>query len=82
MKETDCIKVDLFGQFKVEYKGKIIAGGRSKTTQYDKLMLVLLYFTKEGVFRDILDETLFDGKDLLDSRHATQSILFNTKKAS
>lgn len=85
MRMTDnqegIIYVRMLGGFSVTYNGKLIAGGsKASDSQLNYLLMILIHNREKGVTRDMLEELLFEGRDMSNVHHTLQSVIYNTKK--
>ena len=79
--KDNIMHVKTFGNFMMSYNGQSITGkNKTSESQFNYLMEIILHTGKEGVDRDILEQSLFRHKDLNNIHHATQSVIYNAKK--
>ena len=77
----DRLQVRTLARFAVSWNGKIIVGGANyNESQFVYLMQMLLHAGRAGVSRSALEEVLFEARDVSNTRHAIQSIIYNAKK--
>ena len=77
----EALRVRTFGRFSIAWKDTMVVGGTSyNESQFTYLMQILLHAGKKGVSRSELEEALFEGRELNNVRHATQSVIYNAKK--
>ena len=75
------LHVQMFGDFALRYRGKIITNeGRTSESQFAYLMQLVLHNRKNGISRDQVERILFEDRDLDDVHHATRSVVYNAKK--
>ena len=76
-----ALKVRMLGRFSVSWNDEMIAGGSNYSeSQFVYLMQILLHAGRKGVSRTALEEVLFEGREISNIRHATQSVIYNAKK--
>ena len=81
MVEDFALEVRTLGRFTIAKKEKMIVGGTNTSeSQFTYLMQMLLHAGKKGVSRAELEEVLFEGRELNNRRHATQSVIYNAKR--
>ena len=81
MVEDFALEVRTLGRFTIAWKEKMIVGGTNTSeSQFTYLMQMLLHAGKKGVSRAELEEVLFEGRELNNRRHATQSVIYNAKR--
>lgn len=79
--EENCLQVQMFGGFSLVWKGKLVAGSKKTSeSQFNYLMQLLLHHCKEGVSRDMVEQVLFEDRDILDIHHAARCVIYNAKK--
>ena len=79
--EEQALEVRMLGRFAIAWKDTVIVGGTSSSeSQFTYLMQMLLHAGKKGVSRAELEEVLFEGRELNNRRHATQSVIYNAKR--
>ena len=79
--EEGCLHVQMFGGFSLFWNGKLVAGSKKTSeSQFNYLMQLLLHHRKEGVSRDMVEQVLFEDRDILDVHHAARSVIYNAKK--
>ena len=79
--EAELLQVQMFGGFTLTYGGRSVIGSvKSRESQFIYLMQLVLHFRKRGVRRELLEEVLFEGRDVTDVRHALRSIIYNAKQ--
>ena len=77
----EALRVRTLGRFSIAWKDTMVVGGTSyNESQFTYLMQILLHAGKKGVSRSELEEALFEGRELNNVRHATQSVIYNAKK--
>lgn len=75
------LRVQMFGGFSLSWDGKLVSGSRkSSESQFNYLMQLLLHHRSEGISRDMLEQVLFEDRDILDVHHAARSVIYNAKK--
>lgn len=76
-----CLCVRMLGGFSLSWDGKLVSGSRkSSESQFNYLMQLLLHHRSEGISRDMLEQVLFEDRDILDVHHAARSVIYNAKK--
>ncbi len=81
MEEENYLTVQMFGKFLASYQGKQIVGGtKSGETQFTSMMQLLWHHGREGVSRSVLEQILFEDREITDLRHAMRSVVYNAKK--
>ncbi len=79
--ERGVLYVQMFGGFTLTYEGKSIIGNiKSRESQFIYLMQLLLHHWNTGVSRELLEEVLFEDRDVSDVRHALRSVIYNAKR--
>ena len=79
--KKDVLYVQMFGTFSLTYNGvHITGGGKSGESQFTYLMELLLHNRKKGVSRNLLEQTLFEDRELDNVHHAMRSVIYNAKK--
>lgn len=79
--EKQCLRVQMFGGFDMEWQGKKLIGGRKAAeSQFAYLMQLILHYRKTGVGRDQLEKIIFEGRDIENVSHALRSVLYNARK--
>jgi len=80
-KLADVLQVRTLGRFSITWNGTVIVGGASYSeSQFVYLMQLLVHAGSKGVSRTELEEVLFEARDINNTRHAIQSIVYNSKK--
>ncbi len=78
---AEALQVQMFSGFTVTYRGKSVIGGvKSRESQFIYLMQLLLHRRRTGISRELLEEVLFEDRDVGDVRHALRSVIYNAKK--
>ena len=80
--EKKVLKIKMFGNFSMIYGvggGTSILGKKASDTQFAYLMQVLLHNLETGVSREQLEELMFGDRDIKNTHHAMQSIIYNAK---
>ena len=81
MKEKlPVLKVRLFGKEKITYGSNIVLYSRNSVTKGMRLLLILLYYGKRGINRNILLENLYGDEDLSDAANNLRVTLHRLKK--
>lgn len=76
----NVLEIRTLGGFSVTWNNKLIAGGsKYAATQSVTLLQILLHNKEQGVPRDKLEELLFGDRDMDNTHHALQSVIYNTK---
>ena len=79
--KDEALHVQMFGTFAIRYQGKIILNeGRTSESQFAYLMQLLLHHPDQGVSRDLVEQILFEDRDIEDVHHATRSVVYNAKQ--
>ncbi len=79
--KKDVIYLQVLGGFSISFDGRLVAGdAKSKESQFTYLMQLLLHYRGRGVRRDTLEQVLFGDRDIRNTHHALQSVLYNAKK--
>lgn len=79
--DHEILYVQMFGDFALRYKGKIITNeGRTSESQFAYLMQLVLHHRENGISRDQAERILFEDRDLDDIHHATRSVVYNAKR--
>lgn len=77
----DVLAVRTLGRFSISWNDKVIVGGANYSeSQFVYLMQMLLHAGSAGVSRTALEEVLFEAREVSNTRHAIQSIIYNSKK--
>ncbi len=77
----NVLYVQALGGFSISFGGRLIAGdAKSKESQFTYLMQLLLHYPDRGVRRDTLEQVLFGDRDIRNTHHALQSVIYNAKK--
>lgn len=80
-KPTDVLQVRTLGRFSISWNDKVIIGGANYSeSQFVYLMQMVLHAGSKGVSRSDLEEVLFEAREINNTRHAIQSIIYNSKK--
>ncbi len=74
------LTVKMFGQFSLLYNGVSLLGQRTGESQFISLMQLLLHNRKKGISREIVEEVLFENRDVENPHHALRSVIYNAKK--
>ena len=78
---TNVLQVRTLGRFSISWNDKVIVGGANYSeSQFVYLLQMLLHAGSSGVSRVALEEVLFEARDVSNTRHAIQSIIYNSKK--
>lgn len=79
--QPDVLQVRTLGRFSISWNGTVIIGGANYSeSQFVYLMQMVLHAGSKGVSRAELEEVLFEARDINNTRHAIQSIIYNSKK--
>ena len=79
--KPDVLYVRMLGGFSVVWNGKLIAGGsKAGDSQFTYLLQILIHNREQGVTRDLLEDLLFEERELSNVHHALQSVIYNAKK--
>lgn len=78
--EKDALKVKMFGNFSMMYRGTSLLGKMVSETQFTYLMQILLHNWKTGVSREHLEEMMFADRDIKNVHHTMQSVIYNAKR--
>lgn len=79
--QENTLYVQMFGNFSLTWNGKIITcKGKSSESQFASMMQLILHNRENGVSRDELEKTLFEGRELNDRHHALRTVIYNAKK--
>jgi len=79
--QSDVLQVRTLGRFSISWNGTVIVGGASYSeSQFVYLMQMVLHAGSKGVSRTELEEVLFEAREINNTRHAIQSIIYNSKK--
>jgi DNA-binding SARP family transcriptional activator len=79
--EDKALYMKTLGKFSISWNGIVFVGGKtSGESQFTCLMQILLHAGDKGVTRAALEEALFDGREVANIRHATQSVIYNAKR--
>ena len=70
----------MFGQFSLLYNGVSLLGQRTGESQFISPMQLLLHNRKKGISREIVEEVLFENRDVENPHHALRSVIYNAKK--
>lgn len=77
----DTLYARMFGDFALEWNGtKISGGGKTSESQFAYLMQMILHSGSNGVSKKVLEEVLFEGRDLNNIHHSLRSVIYNAKK--
>ena len=74
------LKVRLFGKEKITYGNNIVLYGRNSVTKGMRLLLILFYYGKRGINRNILLESLYGDEDLSDASNNLRVTIHRLKK--
>ena len=78
---THTIKVQMFGNFRMEYNGKpLIAEKMHRESQFNRLMQVMMHYAKTGISKDKLEEQVIGERDLDVPHTALRVIVYKTKQ--
>jgi len=81
MKEKlPVLKVRLFGKEKITYGNNIVLYGRNSVTKGMRLLLILFYYGKKGINRNILLESLYGEENLSDASNNLRVTIHRLKK--
>ena len=79
--QENTLYVQMFGNFSLTWNGRIITcKGKSSESQFASMMQLILHNRENGVSRDELEKTLFEGRELNDRHHALRTVIYNAKK--
>ena len=79
--KPDVLYVRMLGGFSAVWNGKLIAGGsKAGDSQFTYLLQILIHNREQGVTRDLLEDLLFEERELSNVHHALQSVIYNAKK--
>ena len=79
--KEDALQVRTLGRFSISWKGNVIIGGANYSeSQFVYLIQALIHAGSKGVSRTDLEEILFESREITNLRHATQSVIYNSKK--
>ena len=79
--EKEVLYVQMFGGFSMTWEGVQIAGSsKTRESQFAYLMQLLLHYRKEGVSRTMLEEVLFEDREISNTYNALRSVIYNAKK--
>lgn len=71
----------MFGGFSMWWNGKLLTGeAKTNESQFNYLMELLLHNRQEGVSKDMIQQVLFEDRDINDINHATRSVIYNAKR--
>ncbi len=71
----------LFADFALDWNGEpLIKTSRTQHSQFTYLLQLLLHFGSEGVPRGLLQETLFEDREIDDIRHTMRNLIYATKR--
>ena len=80
-RQSDVLQVRTLGRFSISWNDTVIVGGANYSeSQFVYLMQIILHAGSKGVSRADLEEVLFEARDINNTRHAIQSIIYNSKK--
>ena len=74
------LKVRLFGKEKITYGNNIVLYGRNSVTKGMRLLLILFYYGKRGINRNILLESLYGEENLSDASNNLRVTIHRLKK--
>ncbi|MBE5955372.1 MAG: transcriptional regulator [Lachnospiraceae bacterium] len=74
------LNVRLFGKEKITYGSNIVLYGRNSVTKGMRLLLILFYYGKRGINRNILLESLYGEDDLSDAANNLRVTIHRLKK--
>ena len=74
------LKVRLFGKEKITYGNNIVLYGRNSVTKGMRLLLILFYYGKKGINRNILLESLYGEENLSDAANNLRVTIHRLKK--
>ena len=74
------LKVRLFGKEKITYDSNVVLYGRNTVTKGMRLLLILFYYGKRGINRNILLENLYGEEDLSDASNNLRVTIHRLKK--
>lgn len=81
MKEKlPVLKVRLFGKEKITYGNNIVLYGRNSVTKGMRLLLLLFYYGKKGINRNVLLESLYGEENLSDASNNLRVTIHRLKK--
>lgn len=77
----DILYVQMFGGFSMTWHGVQVGGGaKSRESQFSYLMQMLLHHRQEGVKREQLEAVLFEDREIGNTYHALQCVIYNAKR--
>lgn len=74
------LKVRLFGKEKITYGSNIVLYGRNSVTKGMRLLMILFYYGKKGINRNILLENLYGEENLSDAANNLRVTIHRLKK--
>jgi DNA-binding SARP family transcriptional activator len=75
----NSIKVQMLGNFRMEYQGKIFTIERNNTTKTNQLLQILIAHP-EGIERQQLMHNLFQNEDVTDPSNSLRALVFRLRK--
>lgn len=79
--EDGILYVRMFGSFSMTWNGKAVTGNaKSRESQFVYLLQMVLHHRGKGISRDVLEQVLFENRDIDDIHHATRSVIYNANR--
>lgn len=78
--KLSTLKVRLFGKEKITYDSNVVLYGRNSVTKGMRLLLLLFYYGKRGINRNILLENLYEEENLSDASNNLRVTIHRLKK--
>ena len=81
MHRENTLNMRTFGCFSLTYNdASLLKPSRKSDSQFHLLMQILLHRKEEGISREELEAVLFQNRELNNSAHTLQSVLYNARK--
>lgn len=79
--KENILRVTMFREFSVSWNGTLLCSSRKAAeSQFAAVMELLLHHRETGVSRDLLEQTLFEDRDVEDMHHALRSVIYNARQ--
>ncbi|MCI8506233.1 MAG: hypothetical protein HFI67_08615 [Lachnospiraceae bacterium] len=79
-KRENILYVQMFNGFSLEWNGKKVLKERERESQVSRLLQMILHERRNGALREEIKGVLFEERELENSNHALQSVIYNAKK--
>lgn len=79
-KKNAVLKVQMLGGFSITWGEQPLSFSRNSTTKAMKLLQILLYYSKQGIFRQTLIEYLYGREEMADASNSLRVTVHRMKK--